>query len=254
MDLGFCVEVTSFVSKKRASSGGVFVFVLLGRVCFEFCTSFSFLVTMDQDLGSSALCRPSVRMCGFWTVWLPSFTLGLGVGVDFVLYFKGRRGEGNEDKIRCAHSIGLNSFTLTSELWTETNSVHTKRWCAWSRSSSAQFISITCPGVEEVVILPPHICDWILTLFWFVLKILSAVVTKEKLVLCHPWCKSIITWAPPLTLKIEHIFFWGRDNWVALFKHCRDSDFTWWEVREKWGVGQGESDSKHFVLLEALGS
>lgn len=112
MDLGFCVEVTSFVSKKRASSGGVFVFVLLGRVCSEFCTSFSFLVTMDQDLGSSALCRPSVRMCGFWTVWLPSFTLGLGVGVDFVLYFKGRRGEGNEDKIRCAHSIGLNSFSL----------------------------------------------------------------------------------------------------------------------------------------------
>lgn len=95
--------------------------------------------------------------------------------------------------------IALDWTLFHSDLWTESNSVHTKRRCAWSRSSSAQFISITCPGAEEAVILPPHICDWILTLFWFVLKILSAAVTKEKLVLCHPWCKSIITWAAPLS-------------------------------------------------------
>lgn len=176
-DLGFRVEVTSVVRKKRAQLCGLFCFVSLPvqgliltwtTACFplDFWSGFiGFL---------RALCEQSLRRCGLWTVCCTFANLGLLLFLSFIYLFFcwGEKGKGkclgektNKQKNmmceRCfAHRMGLGSSWLC--LWNETSSVRTEHILCTGQILVGPSPCVTCPQSWKwwsSAIGPPHICN-----------------------------------------------------------------------------------------------
>lgn len=109
-DLGFRVEVTSVVRKKRAQLCGMFCFVLL-PVQGLFLTWTAACFPLDFWSGFigflRALCGQSLQRCGLWTVCCTFANLRLLLFLSFIyLFVKGRRDRGNaweREKIWCVN-------------------------------------------------------------------------------------------------------------------------------------------------------
>lgn len=154
-DLGFRVEVTSVVRKKRAQLCGMFCFVLL-PVQGLFLTWTAACFPLDFWSGFigflRALCGQSLQRCGLWTVCCTFANLRLLLFLSFIyLFVKGRRDRGNawERKknmmceCRFAHRMGLGSSSLC--LWTETSSVCTEHILGTGQILVGPSPCITCP-------------------------------------------------------------------------------------------------------------
>lgn len=173
-DLGFCVEVTSFVRKEGTKWWTMIVFSIPGAGWF---------LNSDPLLSGSVLLRillipHSTVYAEFTKVWVSNcVTVLFQVGglllfqVCFVLNFQGEKGKGKF--LGEQNGMSVNTDVLVawdwslpySKLWTETNLVHTKCPLCLGQILICRTFYITCAGKYKVVILcPPRVGDEILTL------------------------------------------------------------------------------------------